>query len=81
DTMHIPRMPSEDSYRTSIIQAIGRSLGVQTPMIDQFLARYRAYCESYQTQHPHQRVSTQFDPHAYDKDIDLVNQFLKEKHS
>ena len=81
DTMHIPRMPSEDSYRTSIIQAIGRSLGVQTPMIDQFLARYRAYCESYQTQHPHQRVSAQFDPHAYDKDIALVNQFLKEKHS
>ena len=56
----------------SFRQSEGR---VQTPMIDQFLARYRAYCESYQTQHPHQRVSTQFDPHAYDKDIDLVNQF------
>ena len=33
---HIPRMPSEDSYRTAMIQAVGRALNVKTPMIDQF---------------------------------------------
>ena len=71
--MHIPRMPSEDSYRTSIIQAIGRTLGVQTPMIDQFSSI--SHIAKVIKHNIHINVSAQFDPHAYDKDIALVNQF------
>lgn len=76
---HIPRMPSEDSYRTAMIQAVGRALNVKTPMIDQFLARYRSYCDSYRAERLKQSVSAQFDSHQYDEDINLVKQFLKNK--
>ncbi len=76
---HIPRMPSEDSYRTAMIQAVGRALNVKTPMIDQFLARYRSYCDGYRAEHPKQSLSVQFDSHQYEEDIALVKQFLKNK--
>ena len=72
-------MPSEDSYRTAMIQAVGRALNVKTPMIDQFLARYRSYCDGYCEEHPKQSLSAQFDSHQYDEDIALVKQFLKIK--
>ncbi len=35
DVVQIPRMPSEDYYRTAMIQHIGKMLGIETPMIDQ----------------------------------------------
>ena len=44
-------MPSEDYYRTLMIQAIGRALNVATPMIDTLLLRYettvKQYCDTF----------------------------------
>ena len=74
--VHIPRMPSEDYYRTTVIQAIGKALGVSTPMIDTLLHRYVGYCERYQIEHPQQSVSSQFNLDDFEEDISLVTKYL-----
>ncbi|RAC88496.1 DUF2338 domain-containing protein, partial [Burkholderia multivorans] len=77
--VHIPRMPSEDYYRTTVIQAIGKALGVSTPMIDTLLHRYVGYCERYQIEHPQQSVSSQFNLDDFEEDISLVTTYLANK--
>lgn len=77
--VHIPRMPSEDYYRTTVIQAIGKALGVSTPMIDTLLHRYVDYCERYQIEHPQQAVSSQFKLNDFEEDISLVTTYLANK--
>lgn len=74
--VHIPRMPSEDYYRTRVIQAIGRTLSVPTPMIDELLRRYEVYCYRYKTRHPYQAVSSQFNLDDFEADIALVTTYL-----
>jgi len=75
--IHVPHMPSEDYYRTLMIQAIGRVLNIHIPMIDTFLLRYEDYLYQYRTTHPNQNLSTQFEQHHFDKNLVLVTQFLK----
>ncbi len=72
-------MPSEDYYRTTIIQAIGKALDVSTPMIDTLLHRYADYCERYQIEHPQQSVSSQFNLDDFEEDISLVTTYLANK--
>ncbi|RTX74081.1 staphylopine biosynthesis dehydrogenase [Mammaliicoccus sciuri] len=76
---YIPRMPSEDYYRTSIIQHIGKILDVDTPMIDLFLKRYTAHCEQYRVTHPLQQLSDQFKNYTFTDDQSLITQYLKSK--
>lgn len=74
--VHIPRMPSEDYYRISIIQHIGRLLDVETPMIDTFMERYEQYCKGYKNHHPQQQLSSQFNMNLFKEDKALVEAFL-----
>lgn len=74
--VHIPRMPSEDYYRTTVIQSIGKALEVPTPIIDELLERYKTYCRHYQSQHPHQSLSSQFELNHFQQDISLIKTYL-----
>ena len=74
--IHIPRMPSEDYYRTLIIQAIGRALNVATPMIDTLLLRYENTVKQYCDTHLHQQLSRQFELHHFKQDLALVTNYL-----
>ncbi|WP_437750651.1 staphylopine biosynthesis dehydrogenase [Staphylococcus shinii] len=75
--VHIPRMPSEDYYRTSIIQHIGKLLGIKTPMIDTFMKRYEQYCQDYKKHN--QQLSSQFNVNLYKDDKSLVEVYLDTK--
>ncbi|MEB6044370.1 staphylopine biosynthesis dehydrogenase [Staphylococcus pseudoxylosus] len=75
--VHIPRMPSEDYYRTSIIQHIGKLLGIKTPMIDTFMKRYEQYCQNYKKHN--QQLSSQFNVNLYKDDKSLVEAYLDTK--
>lgn len=77
--VHIPRMPSEDYYRTSIIQHIGKLLGVKTPMIDTFMKRYEQYCQDYKKHNHNQQLSSQFNMNLFKDDKSLVEAFLGTK--
>ncbi|MEB7754562.1 staphylopine biosynthesis dehydrogenase [Staphylococcus pseudoxylosus] len=77
--VHIPRMPSEDYYRTSIIQHIGKLLGIKTPMIDTFMKRYEQYCQGYKKHNHNQQLSSQFNVNLYKDDKSLVASFLNTK--
>ncbi|MBF7015914.1 staphylopine biosynthesis dehydrogenase [Staphylococcus durrellii] len=77
--IRIPRMPSEDYYRTAIIQHIAKLLGIATPMIDKFLQRYIERCQRYRLEHPDQRLSSQFDIELFKEDMDLITRFLEIK--
>ncbi|EID36033.1 PF10100 domain protein [Staphylococcus epidermidis IS-250] len=74
--IHIPRMPSEDYYRTLMIQAIGRALNVATPMIDTLLLRYETTVKQYCDTHLHQQLSKQFELHHFKQDLALVTNYL-----
>ncbi|WP_042742202.1 opine metallophore biosynthesis dehydrogenase, partial [Staphylococcus aureus] len=77
DVVQIPRMPSEDYYRTAMIQHIGKMLGIKTPMIDQFLTRYEASCQAYKDMHQDQQLSSQFNTNLFEGDKALVTKFLE----
>lgn len=77
--IHIPRMPSEDYYRTSIIQYIGKLLGIKTPMIDTFMKRYEQYCQDYKKHNHHKQLSSQFNMNLFKDDKSLVGAFLDTK--
>ncbi len=77
--IHIPRMPSEDYYRTSIIQHIGKLLGIKTPMIDTFMKRYEQYCQDYKKHNHHKQLSSQFNMNLFKDDKSLVEAFLDTK--
>lgn len=77
--IHIPRMPSEDYYRTSIIQHIGKLLGIKTPMIDTFMKRYKQYCQDYKKHNYHKQLSSQFNMNLFKDDKSLVEAFLDTK--
>ncbi|HEI6446684.1 TPA: staphylopine dehydrogenase CntM [Staphylococcus aureus] len=77
DVVQIPRMPSEDYYRTAVIQHIGKMLGIKTPMIDQFLTRYEASCQAYKAMHQDQQLSSQFNTNLFEGDKALVTKFLE----
>ena len=70
-------MPSEDYYRTAMIQHIGKMLGIKTPMIDQFLTRYEASCKAYKETHEDQQLSSQFNTNLFEGDKALVTKFWK----
>ena len=69
-------MPSEDYYRTLMIQAIGRALNVATPMIDTLLLRYENTVKQYCDTHIHQQLSRQFELHHFKQDLALVTNYL-----
>lgn len=77
--VHIPRMPSEDYYRTSIIQHIGKLLDVETPMIDTFMERYEQYCQDYKKHNYNRQLSSQFTMNLFKDDKSLVEEFLDTK--
>ncbi|GAA6819389.1 staphylopine dehydrogenase CntM [Helicobacter pylori] len=77
--VHIPRMPSEDYYRTSIIQHIGKLLDVKTPMIDTFMKRYEQYCQDYKKYNRNHQLSSQFNMNLFKDDKSLVEAFLGTK--
>ena len=72
-------MPSEDYYRTSIIQHIGKLLGIKTPMIDSFMKRYEQYCQDYKKHNHHKQLSSQFNMNLFKDDKSLVGAFLDTK--
>lgn len=76
----IPRMPSEDFYRTKIIQAIGRLLSIETPMIDQFLNRYTSYVTTYKSKNKSEIFSHDFNIELAQPDISLLESFFKKQY-
>ncbi|SCU26513.1 Uncharacterized protein conserved in bacteria [Staphylococcus xylosus] len=77
--IYIPRMPSEDYYRTSIIQHIGKLLGIKTPIIDTFMKRYEQYYQDYKKDNQHKQLSSQFNMNLFKDDKSLVEAFLDTK--
>lgn len=73
----IPRMPSEDFYRTKIIQAIGRLSSIETPMIDQFLNRYVSYVSEYKAKNKSETFSHDFNIEHAQQDISLLEDYFK----
>lgn len=73
----IPRMPSEDFYRTKIIQAIGRLSSIETPMIDQFLNRYISYVSEYKAKNKSETFSHDFNIEHAQQDISLLEDYFK----
>lgn len=72
DQLQIPRMPSEDYYRTKIIQQMGRLLDVDTPMIDTLLRRYETQLVDYKRNHPNEHFTKQFDVCEFEQDTAML---------
>lgn len=70
-------MPSEDFYRTKIIQAIGRLSSIETPMIDQFLNRYVSYVSAYKAKNKSETFSHEFNIEHAQQDISLLEDYFK----
>lgn len=76
----IPRMSSEDFYRTKIIQAIGKLLSIETPMIDQFLNRYTSYVATYKAKNKSETFSLDFNIELAQPDISLLESYFKKEY-
>ncbi|WP_281187081.1 staphylopine biosynthesis dehydrogenase [Staphylococcus schleiferi] len=72
----IPRMPSEDYYRTQIMRGIARVLKINTPMMDTFMYRYEAQLEAFQANHPNDSFSAQFKVQDFAHDIACIESQL-----
>ncbi|PTF68341.1 opine metallophore biosynthesis dehydrogenase [Staphylococcus chromogenes] len=72
----IPRMPHEDYYRTKIVQGLGRTLNIETPMIDVLLSRYETALQQFNSEQPHLKKSQQFFPQAFEDDMNCIQQGL-----
>ncbi|PHK50131.1 opine metallophore biosynthesis dehydrogenase [Staphylococcus edaphicus] len=75
--MQLPRMPYEDYYRTSIIQQIGKLLGIETPMMDRLLKRYSEHISKFIATNPELNFSKQFQLQNFEKDVNLIKDYFK----
>ncbi|WP_371868718.1 staphylopine biosynthesis dehydrogenase [Mammaliicoccus stepanovicii] len=77
--LEVPRMPSEDYYRTKIIQGIGHSLQIETPMINRFIDRYEQQVKNYRETHRNEQFSQSFYKQDFAEDITFIQKYLKIK--
>ncbi|HEC2187579.1 TPA: staphylopine biosynthesis dehydrogenase [Staphylococcus delphini] len=65
----IPRMPSEDYYRTQIVRGMARTLNIETPMMDTLIERYEAQLTHFKETHYDDPLSAQFKIQSFEADV------------
>ncbi|WP_019166929.1 staphylopine biosynthesis dehydrogenase [Staphylococcus delphini] len=73
---HIPRMPSEDYYRTQMMRGMARTLDIATPMMDTLIERYEAQLTAFQQTHVGDALSSQFTIQSFEEDIARIAALL-----
>ncbi|WP_086428763.1 staphylopine biosynthesis dehydrogenase [Staphylococcus cornubiensis] len=72
----IPRMPSEDYYRTQMMRGMARALDIATPMMDTLIERYEAQLTAFQKAHAEDALSSQFEIQSFEEDVASIAALL-----
>ncbi|WP_145521215.1 opine metallophore biosynthesis dehydrogenase, partial [Staphylococcus warneri] len=70
--LHIPTIPTQHYYPTTLIQPIPKPLPLSTPIIHTLLHPYLPYSQPYQIHHPQQSLSSQFNLHHFQLHLSLL---------
>ncbi|ARJ50980.1 staphylopine biosynthesis dehydrogenase [Staphylococcus lutrae] len=72
----IPRMPSEDYYRTQMMRGMAHAMGISTPMMDTLIQRYEGQLMAFQNAHPDAELSSHFQVQSFEHDVACMTEML-----